>query len=210
MPDTLVGRLIDAAATTIRDHTLELDMLDAVIGDGDHGRNLARGLQALEQETERLGRTRLPAALTRMAMILRHEVGGDSGRLYAGLLEGMAGSAPGGPPDLAALARMLEGGAAAVQEAGPARRGDKTMLDVLAPVASALVRAVRDGEAGLAGARVMAAAAHGLHATTRLEARRGRAADLGAASTPHMDPGALSMALVIAAAVGVLDGASAA
>ena len=210
MPDTLVGRLIDAAATTIRDHRLELDTLDAVIGDGDHGTNLARGLDALTQEADRLGRRPLTAALARMAWIVRHEVGGDSGRLYAELLEGMAATVPAAQADLAGLARMVEAGAAAVQEAGPAQRGDKTMLDVLAPVATALVRAVHEGGSAVTGARVMAAAAHGLHATTRLAARRGQAADLGAASTHHMDPGALSLALITGAVVAQLEDAPAA
>jgi hypothetical protein len=52
---------------------------------------------------------------------------------------------------------------------------------------------------------MLAAAAHGLHATTHMVARHGLAADLGPASVNRLDPGACSCALLIGAVLGVLD-----
>ena len=101
---------------------------------------------------------------------------------------------------------MLDAGLAAVRAEGGAEAGDKTMLDVLEPVAHALRGELAEGRAAAAiASRVMAAAAFGLHRTSRLVARHGRAAELGAASVNHLDPGALSAALIVGAVVGVLE-----
>jgi hypothetical protein len=55
------------------------------------------------------------------------------------------------------------------------------------------------------GDRIVAAAAHGLHQTTHMEAKHGLAADLGVASVNRLDAGACSCALLFGAAVGALE-----
>lgn len=209
MPDPTVERVLDACVATIRAHEPALTALDAAIGDGDHGLNLLRGAGALDGARGELVGLPLADALRRAGEIVGCEVGGNGGTVYAALLRTMAQMAPAGRPDLAALASMLEAGVAAAQEASGARRGDKTMLDVLIPVVEALKEVARERRPETAGGRAVAAAAYGLHATTRLEARRGLAADLGAASTNHMDPGALSAALLVGAVVGALESSAA-
>ena len=72
--------------------------------------------------------------------------------------------------------------------------GQKTMLDVLAPVQAALA----DGGADLA-MRLPAVAADAAEATMPLKAIRGRASFLGERSIGHMDPGARSSALLATA-----------
>jgi len=104
-----------------------------------------------------------------------------------------------------ALVAMLEAGAQAVQEAGGAVKGDKTLLDVLIPVAQGVRSQIDAGNPSGIGARIIAAAAHGLHGTTHLEAKKGLAAGLGSASINRIDPGACSCALLFGAAVGLLE-----
>ena len=44
MAEALLIRLIEATERVIAERAREIDLLDAAIGDGDHGTNLARGL----------------------------------------------------------------------------------------------------------------------------------------------------------------------
>ena len=73
------------------------------------------------------------------------------------------------------------------------------MLDVLAPVQ----RLLADGGADLP-ARIEAAAAAAAESTVAMKATRGRAAYLGDRSIGHMDPGARSAQIMIAAVCSVL------
>ena len=205
MSQALLVRILDAADEAIAARAGELDLLDAAIGDGDHGTNLARGLAAAMARKDELAAAGLPTALRSLADLIAAETGGDGGRIYAALLKGMAGAAPEGAVDLAALAAMLRAGVEAAQMEGGARVGEKTLLDVLGPVAQALVAGAAAGRTEGLGGRLMAAAAHGLHRTSRVAARHGLAAGLGEATVNHLDPGAWSSALLVGAVVGVLE-----
>lgn len=206
MDDQLLARLIDAAHTTLRGRVVELDALDEAIGDGDHGTNLSRGLAALARQGQELAAEPLGQALQRAGGIIEDETGGAGGRCYGALLAGMGRAAPAaGLPRAAEMAAMLRAGVAAVEARGNARAGDKTLLDVLLPVAQTVERLVAEGRAEALGGRMLAAAAHGLHATTHMVAKHGLAADLGPASVNRLDPGACSCALLIGAVLGVLE-----
>jgi dihydroxyacetone kinase-like protein len=82
----------------------------------------------------------------------------------------------------------------AVKARGKSEVGQKTMLDVLAPAQAALAE----------GRDPAAAAAEAAEATIPMKALRGRASFLGDRSIGHMDPGARSSALIIAAITEVL------
>ena len=105
---------------------------------------------------------------------------------------------------LADAADMLDAGIAAVKRRGKAETGEKTMLDVLCPVAETLRRASLDGDVETVGTRMVSAAAHGLHRTSYMKATKGRASFLGE-SIGHLDPGACSSALLVGAVVSVLE-----
>lgn len=205
MDDQLIARLIDAAHTTLKDRTAELDALDEALGDGDHGSNLARGFAALASRREHLAGEPLGRALERAGGIIEAEAGGAGGRFYGALLTGMGQATPAATPDPTEMAAMLRAGVAAVQARGQAGKGDKTLLDVLIPVARTMESLVAEGRMDALGGRMLAAAAHGLHSTTHMVARHGLAADLGPASVNRLDPGACSCALLIGAVLGVLD-----
>ena len=205
MDDQLVARLVDAMHATIQSRTTELDALDEAIGDGDHGTNLARGFAAVAAAKPQLAGLPLGQALQRIGRTLADESGGAGGRLYGALFSGMGSAAPGQVPGPGELAAMLQAGIDAVQAEGGAKKGDKTLLDVLVPVSQSLQGLVAQGRTDQLGARVLAAAAHGLHATTHLQAKHGLAADLGTASINRLDPGACSCALLVGAVVGALE-----
>ena len=82
---------------------------------------------------------------------------------------------------------------------GKSQAGQKTMLDVLHPVAAALA-------AGKSAAELAAVADAAADATGPMKAIRGRASFLGDRSIGHVDPGARSSALMIRAVAESLEG----
>lgn len=205
MDDQPLARVIDAMHETVQGHAAQLDALDEAIGDGDHGTNLARGFAAVATERGRIAGLPLGQALQQVGTILQQEVGGAGGTYYGLLFKAMGGAAPQGTPTPAELSAMLQAGVEAIQAKGGARKGEKTLLDVLIPVAQSVRSLVAAGNTGQLGGRIVAAAAHGLHQTTHMEAKHGLAADLGVASVNRLDAGACSCALLFGAAVGALE-----
>ncbi len=194
--------ILDRVEATLEERRVELDGLDAALGDGDHGTNLARAITRLRQEHDELAVMPLDGALREIARVVREEMGGDGGRIYAALLVGMAGAAPGdGDLDLSVAARMLEAGIAAARQEGGLDLGRKTLLDVLRPVADALRRHEAEEDPEAVGAFLVAAAGHALHHTRDVPAGWGAAAALGETSIGHIDPGACSAALVVGAVI---------
>ncbi len=198
MAPDLLQRLIARTAATIAAHAEELTALDQAIGDGDHGVNMKRGFDAIAAAAEEIGALPLPGALQKAGMTLVMTVGGASGPLYGSLLMGMGKAAGNGEAEVAGL---LAEGIEAVKKRGKSEAGEKTMLDVLVPVAAAL----RAAEADLPTA-ARAAADEGLAATKDMLATKGRASFLGERSIGHLDPGARSSALLIHAVCDVIEG----
>jgi dihydroxyacetone kinase-like protein len=203
-PD-LIARLIDATSEVIESHADALTALDQAIGDGDHGTNMARGFREIAAQKPVLESLPLNEMLKKAGMTLVMKVGGAAGPLYGSLLMDMGKAMPEGAPTLAGAADMLDAGIAAVKRRGKSERGEKTMLDVLCPVAEALRGAAERGDVEDVGTRVVSAAAHALHRTSYIKATKGRASFLGERSVGHIDPGACSSALLIGAVVRVLE-----
>ena len=107
-----------------------------------------------------------------------------------------------GPALLAALRAWLEG----IVARGKAEAGDKTMYDALAPAIAAFEEALASGAQVAVAARAAAdAAAVGRDATEPMLALKGRASYLGERSVGHLDPGAASSALLLAALADALS-----
>lgn len=179
----------------------ELTALDARIGDGDHGINLARGMGLVLLVLDAAG----PAAeadelLRRAGRQLISSVGGASGPLYGTLLLETAEGLGHGSGAGASLGEALRRGVDGVARRGRSTVGQKTMLDTLVPAAEALARALEEGSTlADAAARASRAASAGCESTRPLVAQRGRASYLGERAIGHLDPGAVSSRIVIEA-----------
>jgi dihydroxyacetone kinase-like protein len=193
MDQALQKRLIEAVARTVIMHADELTALDQRIGDGDHGINLKRGFEAVLADLDRLSDQPLPDAVRSIGTQLVMKVGGASGPLYGTLLLTLGKELP-EAPDLADVNRAFARAIDAVKARGKSDVGHKTMLDVLAPVQAELANGGTDLRS-----RIARTAASAAEATIPLRAVRGRASFLGERSIGHMDPGARSSALMIAA-----------
>jgi phosphoenolpyruvate---glycerone phosphotransferase subunit DhaL len=177
-------------AGEMAEHRQELVRLDTAIGDGDHGTNMNRGMQKALEKLQASEQPDPGAVLKTVAMALVSSVGGAAGPLYGTLFLQMGTALAGQTEvDLPAFGAAWRQGAEGVQSRGKAQPGDKTMLEALLPAVDALAQA-SDLSEGLRAA--VAAAEQGMHATTALVARRGRASYLGERSAGHQDPGATS------------------
>ena len=189
------------AITKVMEENKEfLTDLDNVIGDGDHGINMARGFAEVEKQAEGLVQKDIGNILKSVGMALVSKVGGSSGPLYgtafmkAGMLIG--DKAEIGIEDfLGGLDAGIEG----IKARGKSTAGEKTMLDAMIPALDAMK------EKQAAGASVkeildagVAAAQAGVEATKPMVATKGRASYLGERSVGHQDPGATSFALLLA------------
>ncbi|SFD27383.1 DAK2 domain-containing protein, partial [Tropicimonas isoalkanivorans] len=77
---------------------------------------------------------------------------------------------------------------------------DKTMIDAWKPAAEAARKAAKDGADALGVLQAAAEGAKaGAEATRDMESRRGRSKKLGTRSIGHVDPGAASTHVVLAA-----------
>jgi dihydroxyacetone kinase-like protein len=192
--ETTRRRLIEAVAQTIIAHAEELTALDQAIGDGDHGINMKRGFEAVLADLDQHAGKPLPEALKAIGMALVMKVGGASGPLYGTLFMTLGKELPASPSP-ADAAQALAAAIEAVKARGKSDIGQKTMLDVLAPVRDALA----------SGRDPVAAAMAAAEATIPMRAVRGRASFLGDRSIGHMDPGARSSALIVAAVADVVE-----
>jgi dihydroxyacetone kinase-like protein len=193
MDTTLQRKLIEAVTGTVIAHTDELTALDQAIGDGDHGLNMKRGATAVLGQIDDIAAKSLPEALRTVGFTLVMKVGGASGPLYGTLLTTLGKELP-PVPSRDDVVRALGSAIAAVKKIGRSDVGQKTMLDVLSPVYDELASggtALRD--------RVAQRAAAAAEATVPMKAIKGRASFLGERSVGHMDPGARSSSLMIAA-----------
>ncbi|WP_084704132.1 dihydroxyacetone kinase family protein [Phaeacidiphilus oryzae] len=203
-----VREALAAVHRTMLEHEERLGRIDAVAGDGDHGRGMVRGSQFAAARAEEVAAAGAGAGwlLQQAGQSWAEHAGGTSGVLWGAALEsfGRALDDRAESYTAAEVAAGVRAFADAVSGLGQASPGDKTMLDALLPFADALSRAT-DGGTGLGAAWRSAAeeATLAAEATSGLRPRIGRARPLADRSLGTPDAGAVSLAL-IATAVGEL------
>lgn len=194
-----VVEILLAMAKVLEENKEYLTDLDNVIGDGDHGINMARGFSEVEKQADALMEKDIGTILKTVGMTLVSKVGGSSGPLY-GTAFMKAGMAIGAKDeiDINDFLKGLETGIEGVKARGRSTTGEKTMLDAMVPALEAMKE---KQAAGADAAEVLsagvAAAEEGVEATKPLVATKGRASYLGERSIGHQDPGATSFTLML-------------
>src|SRR5262249_44201110 len=126
-------------ASVIGENAQYLTDLDAAIGDGDHGVNMARGVTAVIAALDESAPADMAALCKQVGMTLVKSVGGASGPLYGTFFLRMASAlGPVDTVDAQSFANALRAGVAGVVQRGRAEAGDKTMVDALTPALDAL------------------------------------------------------------------------
>ncbi len=199
----LLPRLIEAITNTIEINAEEVTALDQAIGDGDHVINLQRGLNALMAQREELSQLDWITAWQKIGMTLMSTIGGASGSLFGTLFIAMNKATRDQVINQQTFATIFKAGLEAVKQRGKADAGEKTMLDVLIPVADYLQTAVNVSLPEVL-ATVPNVAIAGMESTRDMLATKGRASFLEERSLGHIDAGARSSQLMICAMVAVL------
>lgn len=191
----MVGAWLADCAAEFSAHADELDALDRLLGDGDHGANMLRGTESARLiDLNNAGSA--AAALRKVGMALVSTVGGASGPLF-GTFFLRTGAAWPRPVSTPGLARAVRAGLDGVVLRGRAEAGDKTMVDALAPAVESLEESAAAGEVlNVALPKAAAAAERGRDATRDMVAKRGRAALKADSSVGVIDPGAVSVAII--------------
>jgi phosphoenolpyruvate---glycerone phosphotransferase subunit DhaL len=194
------GAIVLEIAQRIIESRSYLSDIDGLIGDGDHGVNMANGFSLA---VERLrGEVRsLADSLGVLGDVLMAEIGGSMGPLYGVMFSGFADALEGiEDVDAAAVEEMLRNGLAELQSIGDAKVGDKTLVDAYAPALEVFSATAAKGESFIAALDAMAVAAEkGRDSTINLVAKIGRASRLGGRSRGVLDPGATSCAIILRA-----------
>lgn len=177
-----------------------LTNLDAVVGDADHGINMARGFEAVSGKIGSMTESDCSIVLKTIGMTLLSTVGGASGPLYGTAFLRAASVCKENCCSQATIAAMLEAAIKGIKERGKAVRGEKTMLDALEPAYEAFIQAMNEGESLTECFKAAAAAAEqGVEYTKTIIATKGRASYLGERSRGHQDPGATSAYIILTA-----------
>jgi len=194
--------MIQTIADTVIGSTDELTELDRAIGDADHGVNLERGFNAVLAKIESISAQPIDAALSEVGKTLILSVGGASGPLY-GKLFATIGQHLTNADEITKerVVAACEQAISVIKTLGRSDVGHKTMLDVLVPSLDQLRMA--NGVSSLRDVRKRAHEA--AVETIPMIARRGRASFLGERSQGHMDPGARSSELIVAAVCDFLE-----
>ncbi|MBQ6641478.1 MAG: dihydroxyacetone kinase family protein [Saccharopolyspora sp.] len=197
-----------AISDDLHEAEAELGRMDAVAGDGDHGRGMSRGsAAAVEAGAAAAKRGAGPAAvLVAAGDGWAAKAGGTSGALWGAGLRSFGDLLP---DDRAVAAADLLAGAkaalAAVRRLGRAELGDKTLVDAMDPFVDELDAAVQDGQDGpQAWQRAAHEATAAAQRTAELTPRTGRARPLAERSVGTPDPGATSLAMALNQVAGVL------
>ncbi len=179
----------------------ELGRIDAVAGDGDHGRGMVKGTAAAgaaaADAVNSGGGT--ASVLTAAGEAWAAKAGGTSGVLWgAALCAAAAALGNRGVPGGREIATALRAGHDALVALGRAQRGDKTMLDVLGPFVDSFEAAVGAGTGWrTAWLESVETAQKAAAETADLRPKVGRARPLAERSVGTPDAGAISLAMCI-------------
>jgi phosphoenolpyruvate---glycerone phosphotransferase subunit DhaL len=175
-----------------------LSQADRDLGDGDHGLGMARGMEAVKDQLEKLDPGTVEQVFVTTGTAMMSSMGGASGALF-GTLFRAGGKALAGRPalDSEGLAVFLQAALDGVMKRGGAKPGDKTMIDALAPAAEEAGKVIGK-PLPEALAAVAAAAEAGKDASKAMVAQFGRAKTLGDACIGFPDAGACSIVIILA------------
>lgn len=192
-----VKAMMESAARAIIANVDVLSEADRATGDGDHGVGMRRGFEAALEGLGGLTSTTPEQVMKAVGTAVMSKGGGASGAIFGTLFRSGAKALEGKAElDGAGVAAFLAAASEAVQKRGGVTTGQKTMVDALAPAAEASA-GIADVKEALS--RAATAAEQGVEATKSMRATTGKARSLGDRSLGHIDPGALSVSIILRA-----------
>ena len=205
MDASFLIKCIDEVHNVIIKNEKEIESLDRAIGDGDHFINLKRGCIAVQSINDELLSLTNSQIFQKIGMKILSTVGGASGPLFATFFLEVAKIIKDSEDELYNFYEGFNQAVNAIKQRGKSDIGQKTMLDVLIPVAVIFKSNIKYNIDRQKILDAINAEAHkGVLATKDLIPTKGRAAGLGERAVGHIDPGAKSCQLMINAVCKVL------
>lgn len=191
--------LLNTLADQMPQYQDRLRALDAQIGDGDLGITITLGMKGIKEGLAELADEAIGTIIARSGMNFNRAAASTFGALFATALM-RAGQQVREQSEItvADLARMFEAAAEGIKQRGGAELGDKTMLDVMVPMAEELKQAASSSSD--VGRAVQAAGQRchqALEETAAMPGKHGRAGWLKERSVGVPDPGATAICLMI-------------
>ncbi len=173
----------------------ELIDLDSKMGDGDLGLTMKKAFAAAVEAVTESDEQDVGKLFARAGMAMAKAAPSTMGTLVAtGFMRGgkaVAGKGALEPSDIAGFFRAFVDG---LMERGKAAPGEKTIIDVIGPVAAELER---NADASDAAGRAIDAAQKGLAASKAMMSEHGKAAVFREKTVGMQDPGATAGVLIV-------------
>ena len=201
MTQSLDGASVRAMMESVARHIIaNADMLgdaDRAIGDGDHGIGMRRGFEGALEALATQNPQTPEQVMKSVGTAIMAKTGGAAGAVFGTLFRAGSKALEGQQTlDAKGFANFLEVALDAVVKRGGVVPGQKTMVDALAPAAAAAKSAASDSLVAALNAAA-AAAQGGVEATKSMVATTGKARSLGERSLGFVDPGAVSISLIL-------------
>lgn len=189
-----VVSLFMETSKALRKRREEIRKLDAACGDGDLGRTINNGLQAVEEVLQNVEEeTDIGQMLRKAGMEFNNNAASTFGVFFAtACME--AGKVVKGETKikLSDIEDMFKAAVEGIEERGDAEVGDKTILDALVPAYEAIERSISDDQSlTTAFENAAQVAKEGAENTKGMEPKTGRAKQLGDRAIEAKDPGAM-------------------
>lgn len=181
-----------------------LGRIDAVAGDGDHGRGMVKGIQAALQsarETVDHGGG-IGTLLVLAGKQFAAKAGGTSGVLWGAAIEHAGQALDDARDDYSKedFLNAVNAGISAISSLGKAQLGDKTMLDAMIPFSEVFTFAISNGSSlRESWTAACERADHAAKETASLRPKIGRARPLAEKSIGTPDAGATSFVFIVLA-----------
>lgn len=188
--------MLRQALDDIRKREDEFSKLDAVIGDGDHGTAIVTALSAAVKAAD--NGMEFKSILSDMGFGIMLETSGSTSTLLGAFFLGMSDHSAGTELNAEGVKAMFTGGLANVEKQTKARKGDKTMMDVLIPAVEAM-QACESSDIRELFKLAANAAQQGVEQTINMKANYGRARNYGERSIGYADSGASSWCAIFCA-----------
>jgi len=189
-----IVRMIHGGLEAVRAHHEELSRLDNALGDGDHGSAMLRAVDAADKAIDQTPDGPAAKLFQAIAWGIMGAAGGAPGPLFGSFFLGMGTAAGDGELNAADVAGLFESALANLRKQTKAQPGEKTMIDALVPAVEALrTEADASGDIAAALAKAATAAAEGAESTKNMQARHGKARNMGERTIGHVDPGSMSV-----------------
>lgn len=180
----------------------ELGRIDAIAGDGDHGRGMLKGAKSAQDAAQSIVARGggLSSLFTEVGEAWAAKAGGTSGVLWGAGLGSIAKSIDDDTISLTSMeiVEAVRNFVSTIQELGKAELGDKTMLDAMIPFTEVLEAEVQAGSSiKVAWEKAFLRAERAATETSGLSPKIGRARPLAERSLGNPDAGAISFAMIV-------------